>query len=135
MTSKRMWEWHGAPGRWQHIQGFTHVDSFAGSHCVAQCVFDVADGNPGAEPRAASAQVWVYGNSFENVLVAVVVPNEAGLTAWAEREGVPDGGDFAALCRTDAARKHVLAELTATGREGRLKACAFWPLCCAHALA
>ncbi|KAK9828036.1 hypothetical protein WJX81_003948 [Elliptochloris bilobata] len=68
-------------------------------------------------------QIWVYGNSFENVLVAVVVPNEAALAAWAEKSanGAAGAGDFAALCRSDAARKHVLAELTATGKEGRLK--------------
>ena len=66
----------------------------------------------------------MYGNSFENVLVAVVVPSEAGLTAWAKQSanGAAGAGDFAALCRSDAAKKHVLAELTATGKEGRLKA-------------
>lgn len=69
-------------------------------------------------------QIWVYGNSFENVLVAVVVPSEAGLSAWAKQSanGAGGAGDFAALCRSDAANKHVLAELTATGKEGRLKA-------------
>ena len=66
----------------------------------------------------------MYGNSFENVLVAVVVPNEAALTAWAQQSanGAAGADDFAALCRSDAANKHVLAELTATGKEGRLKA-------------
>lgn len=73
--------------------------------------------------RFLERQVWVYGNSFENVLVAVVVPSEAAFTAWAEREnGASAAGDFAALCRSDAARRHVLAELTVTGKEGSLKA-------------
>ena len=72
----------------------------------------------------AGRQVWVYGNSFENVLVAVVVPSEAALTAWARQSanGAAGAGDLAALCRSDAANKHVLSELTATGKEGRLKA-------------
>ena len=66
----------------------------------------------------------MYGNSFENVLVAVVVPSEAGLSAWAKQSanGAAGAGDFASLCRSEAGNKHVLAELTATGKEGRLKA-------------
>ena len=31
--------------------------------------------------------LWVYGNSFESFLVAVVVPNEAKLLAWAKSKG------------------------------------------------
>ncbi len=37
-------------------------------------------------------QVWVYGNSFESCLIAVVVPNKDVLTAWAKEAGVT--GDF-----------------------------------------
>ncbi len=90
----------------------------AGSHGRSKC----AGRARGRRARRPRAQVWVYGNSFENVLVAVVVPSEPALNAWAERERAAAGGDFAALCRSDAARAHVLSELTATGKEGRLKA-------------
>jgi long-chain acyl-CoA synthetase len=33
-------------------------------------------------------QVWVYGNSFESCLVAVVVPQEKSLKAWADKAGL-----------------------------------------------
>eukprot|EP00879_Flechtneria_rotunda_P004637 GHRR01004896.1.p1 GENE.GHRR01004896.1~~GHRR01004896.1.p1 ORF type:complete len:595 (+),score=137.38 GHRR01004896.1:491-2275(+) len=33
-------------------------------------------------------QVWVYGNSFEGCLVAVVVPEVKGITAWAIARGI-----------------------------------------------
>jgi hypothetical protein len=33
------------------------------------------------------AQVWVYGNSFKSVLVAVVVPKEDAIKAWAAANG------------------------------------------------
>jgi long-chain acyl-CoA synthetase len=33
-------------------------------------------------------QVWVYGNSFESCLVAVVVPQEKSLKAWADKTGL-----------------------------------------------
>jgi hypothetical protein len=32
-------------------------------------------------------QVWVYGNSFKSVLVAVVVPKEESIKAWAAANG------------------------------------------------
>ena len=44
-------------------------------------------------------QIWVYGNSYESFLVAVVVPNKRELTSWAkEQGGLPS--DFAELCAT-----------------------------------
>ena len=49
--------------------------------------------------------VWVYGNSFERVLVAVVVPLEAHLMAWAKENG--DAGDFATVCKDKKAATYV----------------------------
>ena len=47
-------------------------------------------------------QIWVYGNSYESFLVAVVVPNKRELLAWAkEQGGLPS--DFAELCATPEA--------------------------------
>lgn len=39
----------------------------------------------------------VYGNSFENVLVAVVVPDKKALESWASSNGA--SGSFEELCR------------------------------------
>lgn len=33
-------------------------------------------------------QIWVYGNSFESCLVAVVVPQKKALMAWAAKHGL-----------------------------------------------
>jgi long-chain acyl-CoA synthetase len=33
-------------------------------------------------------QVWVYGNSFESCLVAVAVPAEKPIMAWAAAQGI-----------------------------------------------
>ncbi|CAI7802566.1 unnamed protein product [Closterium sp. NIES-54] len=63
--------------------------------------------------------VWVYGNSFEAVLVAVVVPNKPTLLEWAKGAGVE--GDYAALCGTEEAKKFILGQLTETGKKGKLK--------------
>ena len=41
-------------------------------------------------------QVWVYGNSFETCVVAIVVPDQEVLMAWAEKEGIK--GTFSEVC-------------------------------------
>ena len=64
-------------------------------------------------------QIWVYGNSFESTLVAVVVPNEDALKSWAAANGVE--GDFGAVVGNPRTQEHVLSELTKTGKEGKLK--------------
>ena len=54
-------------------------------------------------------QIWVYGNSLESAIVAVVVPKPAFLAKY------PDGGVG------EEAKKAMLAELTATGKDSKLK--------------
>lgn len=66
-------------------------------------------------------QIWVYGNSFESTLVAVVVPTGEGgpLQEWASQKGV--ASDLPSICRNDEARKWVLDQLNATAKESKLK--------------
>ncbi|KAL3163225.1 hypothetical protein ABBQ32_009626 [Trebouxia sp. C0010 RCD-2024] len=66
-------------------------------------------------------QIWVYGNSLESTLVAVVVPTAEGgpLQEWASQKGLPH--DLPSICRNDEARKWVLDQLTATAKESKLK--------------
>lgn len=63
--------------------------------------------------------IWVYGNSFESFLVAVVVPDQRSLEDWAvDNKQVVD---FKVLCENLKARKHILDELNNTGREQNLR--------------
>ena len=64
-------------------------------------------------------QVWVYGSSFESTLVAVVVPKEEALSAWAAASGVEGG--FRSVVGDERAEQHVLGELTKIGKEAKLK--------------
>merc|ERR1711959_500148 len=64
-------------------------------------------------------QIWVYGNSFENCLVAIVVPGEEKLLAWAKEKGI--AGDYAAVCKTPEANAMLLDELKKTGKDAKLK--------------
>ena len=64
-------------------------------------------------------QVWVYGNSFESSLVAVVVPKEEALSSWAAANGIEGG--FRSVVGDERIKPHVLSELTKVGKEAKLK--------------
>ncbi|GJN25360.1 hypothetical protein PR202_gb13179 [Eleusine coracana subsp. coracana] len=61
------------------------------------------------------ASVWVYGNSLEAFLVAVVVPERQTLEEWAAANNKP--GDFAELCNDVKARGYILDELNKAGKK------------------
>ncbi|KAL5750082.1 hypothetical protein ACOSP7_024685 [Xanthoceras sorbifolium] len=63
--------------------------------------------------------IWVYGNSFESFLVAVVNPKKEALERWAAENGVH--GDFKSLCEDPKAKEYILGELARVGKEKKLK--------------
>ena len=54
----------------------------------------------------------VYGNSYENVLVAVVVPDKKALTAWAADNGLGNAS-FEELCDNSKVRTYACATVGA----------------------
>jgi long-chain acyl-CoA synthetase len=65
-------------------------------------------------------QIWVYGNSYESQLVAVVVPSESKIQEWAKGAGVT-ATDLAGICKDAKTSDFLLKELNTTGKEGKLK--------------
>lgn len=63
--------------------------------------------------------IWVYGNSFESFLVAVVVPERKPLEDWAAANNL--SGDFESLCKNGKSRKYMLEELNNLGRKEKLR--------------
>ncbi|XP_042442444.1 long chain acyl-CoA synthetase 4-like [Zingiber officinale] len=63
--------------------------------------------------------IWIYGNSFESTLVAIVNPNMQALEHWAQTNGI--SGDFASLCQNQKAKEYILGELAKIGKEKKLK--------------
>eukprot|EP01006_Ploeotia_vitrea_P010984 TRINITY_DN29173_c0_g1_i1.p1 TRINITY_DN29173_c0_g1~~TRINITY_DN29173_c0_g1_i1.p1 ORF type:complete len:732 (-),score=118.86 TRINITY_DN29173_c0_g1_i1:1944-4106(-) len=55
------------------------------------------------------AQSFVYGDSFQAQLVAIIVPDEGALLAWAKKNNIE--GDLAALCKNDEVKKMIHADL------------------------
>ncbi|KAK9667417.1 hypothetical protein RND81_14G254800 [Saponaria officinalis] len=64
--------------------------------------------------------IWVYGNSFESFLVAVVVPERKALEDWAAANN-EETGDFKKLCKSSKARNYLMEELNRTGKEHKLR--------------
>ncbi|KAJ0011498.1 hypothetical protein Pint_34548 [Pistacia integerrima] len=64
--------------------------------------------------------IWVYGNSFESFLVAVVVPDKKALEDWAANH-LPEAVDYKSLCKNLKARKYILDELNSTGQKHKLR--------------
>ncbi|XP_022929138.1 long chain acyl-CoA synthetase 4-like [Cucurbita moschata] len=63
--------------------------------------------------------IWIYGNSFEAFLVAVVNPQRQALEHWAEENGIK--GDFNALCEDKRAKDYILGQLSKIAKEKKLK--------------
>ncbi|KAK2425887.1 long chain acyl-CoA synthetase [Trifolium repens] len=63
--------------------------------------------------------IWVYGNSFEAFLVAIVTPSKQALERWAEENGI--SMDFNSLCEDSRAKGYILEELSKIGKEKKLK--------------
>ncbi|KAK4491378.1 hypothetical protein RD792_002119 [Penstemon davidsonii] len=63
--------------------------------------------------------IWVYGNSFESFLVAVVVPERKPLEEWAANN--QEKFNFQSLCSNTNARKYILDELNSTAKKHNVR--------------
>jgi len=65
------------------------------------------------------AQIFVYGNSMESVLVAAVVPEEGPFMEAAEKAGLT--GSFREVVKLPAAKEMLMEQMNATATEAKLK--------------
>ncbi|RWR76414.1 long chain aycl-CoA synthetase 1 [Cinnamomum micranthum f. kanehirae] len=63
--------------------------------------------------------IWVYGDSFRSVLVAVVVPHADNTKKWAELNGY--SGSFPELCSLEQLQTHVVLELKSIAIRNELR--------------
>lgn len=63
--------------------------------------------------------IWVYGDSFRSMLVAVVAPNEDNTRKWAESNGF--SGSLAELCALEKLKEHILQELKLVSEKNKLR--------------
>jgi len=114
------WFHTGDIGEWQPDGSMKIIDRkknifklSQGEYVAVENLENIFGQTPGVD------SVWVYGNSFESSLVAVVNPNKQALERWAESNGVT--GEFAAICEDPKAKEFILGELTKMGKEKKLK--------------
>ena len=67
----------------------------------------------------AIEQIWVHGDSFQNFLVAIVVPTEAFVQQWAATKGKTY--DYAALCKDAELVEEMHTILAGKAEEKKLK--------------
>lgn len=63
--------------------------------------------------------IWVYGDSFKSMLVAVVVPNEEYTKKWAQQNGRKES--FEDLCSAKQLKDHILLELKSVAERNKLR--------------
>ncbi|XP_020521315.1 long chain acyl-CoA synthetase 1 isoform X2 [Amborella trichopoda] len=63
--------------------------------------------------------IWVYGNSFESMLVAVVVPHKESAEKWASLNG--QKGSVTELCALQQLQNHILLELRSLAEKNKLR--------------
>ncbi|KAL3827751.1 hypothetical protein ACJIZ3_016553 [Penstemon smallii] len=64
--------------------------------------------------------IWVYGDSFKSMLVAVVVPNEEAIKKWGQQNGQKESS-FLGLCSLDKLKDHIIIELKLTAERNKLR--------------
>jgi len=70
------------------------------------------------KPFSPLFQIWVYGNSFEAFLVAVVNPRKEALEQWAQENAISK--DFNSLCEDARAKSYILEELSKIAKEKKV---------------
>ncbi|XP_065858677.1 long chain acyl-CoA synthetase 4-like [Euphorbia lathyris] len=114
------WFHTGDVGEWQPDGSLKIIDRKKNIFKLAQGEYVAVENLENIFGLASPVEsIWVYGNSFESCLVAVVNPSQKALENWAQENGV--SGDFKSLCENPKAKEYVLGELTKTGKEKKLK--------------
>ena len=65
-------------------------------------------------------QIFVYGDSLQSTLVAVVVPDEEVAVSWSKENNM-NGQSFADLCRSELLSETILMDIEAKSRDNGLK--------------
>jgi len=65
--------------------------------------------------------VWVYGNSFESYVVAIIVPDKEVLLNWAKSNKAKSGLSYPELVADKDVQKMIFDDLIAVGKAAKLR--------------
>eukprot|EP00283_Hemiselmis_rufescens_P007943 CAMPEP_0173430042 /NCGR_PEP_ID=MMETSP1357-20121228/8569_1 /TAXON_ID=77926 /ORGANISM="Hemiselmis rufescens, Strain PCC563" /LENGTH=704 /DNA_ID=CAMNT_0014394313 /DNA_START=78 /DNA_END=2192 /DNA_ORIENTATION=+ len=126
-----MWLHTGDIGTWNADGSLSIVDRKKNIFKLAQGEYVSPEAvENSCSPSKFVGQIWVYGNSFENYVVCIVVPDKEVLVGWASDNG-KGGKSFAELTNDKEVQKMMFDDLIACGKGAKLrgfelpKKCAF----------
>ncbi|KAJ8530135.1 hypothetical protein K7X08_036970 [Anisodus acutangulus] len=110
------WFHTGDIGEWQPDGAMKITDRKKNIFKLSQGEYIAVESIEGIYSRCPLVtSIWIYGNSYESFLVAVVVPERKPLEDWASSN--QETGDFLSLCNNTKARKYILDELNSIARK------------------
>ncbi|KAL0722960.1 hypothetical protein Bca4012_037559 [Brassica carinata] len=116
------WFHTGDIGEWQEDGSMKIIDRKKNIFKLSQGEYVAVENLENTYSRCSLiAQIWIYGNSFESFLVAVVVPERKAIEDWAKLNNQSSPSDFESLCQNLKAQKYFLDELNSTAKQYQLK--------------
>jgi long-chain acyl-CoA synthetase len=114
------WFHTGDIGEWQPDGSLKIIDRKKNIFKLSQGEYVAVENLEGIYSQVPIIEsIWVYGNSLESSLVAVVNANKQALEQWAAQNGL--SGDFNSLCEDPRSKVYILGELTKIAKEKKLK--------------
>ncbi|KAJ1386080.1 AMP-dependent synthetase/ligase [Sesbania bispinosa] len=114
------WFHTGDIGEWQPNGSMRIIDRKKNIFKLSQGEYVAVENLENIYGQLSSIEsIWVYGNSFESFLIAVVNPSKQALEHWAEENGI--SMDFNSLCGDSRAKSYMLEELSKIAKENKLK--------------
>ncbi|KAJ0744612.1 putative long-chain-fatty-acid--CoA ligase [Helianthus annuus] len=114
------WFHTGDIGEWQADGAMKIIDRKKNIFKLSQGEYVAVENIESAYSRCPLVTaIWVYGNSFESFLVAVVVPDRMAIEEWATKNN--ESGDYISLCKNPNVRKYVLDELNSEAKDNKLR--------------
>ncbi|KAK7307898.1 hypothetical protein VNO77_41358 [Canavalia gladiata] len=114
------WFHTGDIGEWQPNGSMKIIDRKKNIFKLSQGEYVAVENLENIYGQLSSIEsIWIYGNSFESFLVAVVNPSKQVLEHWAQENGI--SMDFNSLCEDSRAKSYLLEELSKIAKEKKLK--------------
>lgn len=114
------WFHTGDIGEWQKDGGLKLIDRKKNIFKLSQGEYVAVENLENIYSFSSLVEsIWVYGNSLESSLVAVVVPNQAAMEEWAKANEIKS--DFETICNSSKAREYVIQQLDAIAKTKKLR--------------
>ncbi|KAM7258039.1 hypothetical protein ACFE04_013780 [Oxalis oulophora] len=114
------WFHTGDVGEWQRDGSLKIIDRKKNIFKLSQGEYVAVENLEGVYSQVSSVEsIWVYGNSFESSLVAVVNANKQEVEQWAAQNGLT--GDFNSICEDPRTKEYIIGELAKISKENKLK--------------